>query len=195
MKRILISGTLLLISLFAMPQQAMPTDGLLGLFKLDGSVKEAEGHIKPGKIQGIKPAPDRFENQGKASSLAYDFKQNKRSFISIPLDVSPGKQPLLTITFWVQLNTSNMESGILYQSDNDWSRNDHYRGVYAERNNGFIHWTACAGSDGSLTGPEILAKSWTFIALVYDRDDQAMRMVVNDQVYSALQKCGTDIPA
>ncbi|MEI7491479.1 MAG: LamG-like jellyroll fold domain-containing protein [Bacteroidota bacterium] len=194
MKRILLSGILLLISVFAMPQQAMPTDGLLGLFKLDGSAKEADGHIKPVKIQGIKPAPDRFENQGKASSLAYDFNHNKRSYISIPLDISPGKQPLLTITFWVQLNTSNMESGILYQSDNDWSRNDHYRGIYAERSSGFIHWTGCAGSDGSITGPEILAKSWTFIALVYDRDNQAMRMVVNDQVYSSPAKMRDGYP-
>jgi len=194
MKRIFISGTLLLISLFVYSQQAIPTNGLLGFFKLDGSVKEADGHIKPGKVQGIKPAPDRFENQGKASSLAYDFKHNKRSFICIPLDISPGKQPLLTITFWIQLNTSNMASGILYQSDNDWSKTDHYRGIYAERNNGFMHWTACCGSDGSLEGPEILAKSWTFIALVYDRDNQAMRLIVNDQVFTSAAKMRDGYP-
>lgn len=194
MKKIFISCTLLFISLFSYTQQAIPSDGLLGFFKLDGSAKEADGHIKPPKIQGIKSAPDRFENQGKASSLAYDFKHNKRSFISIPLDISPGKQPLITITFWIQLNTSNMESGILYQSDNDWGGDVHYRGIYAERNSGFIHWTACAGSDGSLQGPEILAKSWTFIALVYDRDDQAMRFVVNDQVFSNASKMRDGYP-
>ena len=194
MKRIILSGLLLLASLFTLPQQAIPTDSLLGFFKLDGSAKEAEGRLKPGKSQGIKPAPDRFNNQGKASSLAYDFKHNKRSFISIPLDISPGKQPLLTITFWIQLNTSNMASGIIYQSDNDWSRNDQYRGIYAERSNGFVRWTACCGSDGSLAGPEILAKSWTFIAVVYDRDNQAIRLVVNDHVFSSAAKMRDGYP-
>jgi len=194
MKRFFISITLLLISLFAYPQQAIPTNGLLGFFKLDGSAKEADGHIKPGKMQGVKPANDRFGSQGKAISLAYDFRHNKRSFISIPMDISPNKQPFLSITFWIQLNTSNMESGILYQSDNDWSRSDYYRGIYAERNNGFVRWTACCGSDGSLEGPEILAKSWTFIALVYDRDDQAMRLVVNDQVFSSASKMRDGYP-
>jgi hypothetical protein len=194
MKRIILSGILLLASLFTLSQQVLPTDGLLGFFMLDGGAKESEGRLKPGKSQGIKPAPDRFENQGKASSLAYDFQHNKRSFISIPLDVSPGKQPLLTITFWIQLNTSNMASGILYQSDNDWSQTDHYRGVYAERDNGFICWTACCGGDGSLHGPEVLAKSWTFIALVYDRDDQAMRLVVNDQVFASAAKMRDGYP-
>ncbi|MCX6288048.1 MAG: LamG domain-containing protein [Bacteroidetes bacterium] len=194
MKRFFISTLLLLVSLFIYSQQAMPTDGLLGFYKLDGNSKEADGHIKPGKTQGIKPATDRFGNQGKAISLTYDLRHNKRSFISIPLDISPGKQPLLTISFWIQMNSSNLESGILYQSDNDWSQNDHYRGIYAERDNGLIRWTACCGSDGSLRGTEILAKNWIFIALVYDRDDQAMRLVVNDQVYSKAAKMRDGYP-
>ena len=194
MKRIPISIILLLISLFAYSQQTIPTDGLLGFFKLDGNAKEADGHFKPVKMQGVKPAPDRFENQGKASSLACDLRHNKRSFISIPLDISPNKQALLTISFWIQMNTSNIESGIMYQSDNNWSQNDHYRGIYTERNNGLIHWTACCGSDGSLHGPEILAKNWTFVALVYDRDDQVMRLVVNDQVFSSAAKMRDGYP-
>ena len=185
MKRIQISAILLLICLIAHPQQPIPDDGLMGFFKLDGNSREAEGHIKPGKIQGVKQATDRFGNQGKASSLYYDRQGYNKSYITIPLDINPNKQPLVTITFWIQMNTSNLSSGILYQSDNDWSQNNHYRGIYTERSDGFIRYTACCGSDGSLYGPEILAKKWTFIALAYDRDDQAMRMVINDQVYSS----------
>jgi len=185
MKRVLISITVLLLCMFAYTQQPMPVDGLLSYYQLDGNSKEADGRLKPGKMQGIKSAPDRFGNPGKASSLAYDFKGNKRSFITIPLDINPKKQPLLTITFWIQLNNSNLSSVILYQSDNDWSKNKYNRGIYTERDGGFMRWTACCGSDGTLSGPEVLAKNWVFIALVYDRDDQAMRMVVNDQVYSS----------
>ncbi|MEI6883689.1 MAG: LamG-like jellyroll fold domain-containing protein [Bacteroidota bacterium] len=188
MKRYSISIVLLLICSFVFSQQAIPADGLLGFFKLDGSSKETDGRIKPGKSQGVKPAADRFGNQGKASGLSYDFKKGKRSSISIPLDINQSKQPFLTVSFWICLNTSNMESGILYQSDNDWSQTDHYRGIYVEREGGLIKWTACCGSDGSLVGPEVLAKSWTFIALVYDRDDQALRMIVNDKVYASPAK-------
>ena len=185
MKRIYLVYILLFACSFAHPQQAPPTNGLLGFFKLDGNAKEAEGRISPGKQQGVKPAADRLGNHGKAVGLSYDLKTNKRSFISIPIDINRKNSPLLTITFWIQMNNSNLASGILYQSENEWSRTNYYRGVYVERNEGYLTWTACCGSDGALHGPLVLAKAWAFIALVYDRDDQAMRMVVNDQVYSS----------
>jgi hypothetical protein len=188
MKRLLLSAILLLVCSFAHPQQTIPDDGLLGFFNLDGNAKEAGGRLKNAKMQGVKPAQDRLGNAGKASSLYYDRKEYNKSYISIPIDINPKTHPLLTITFWINLNTSNISTGILYQSENDWSQNNHYRGIYTDREDGFIRWTACCGSDGALYGTEILAKNWTFIALVYDRDDQAMRMVVNDQVFSSAAK-------
>jgi hypothetical protein len=188
MKKVLLTAALLVIFLFAKSQQPMPSDGLLGYFRLDASAKESDGRIRTGKIQGTKPASDRFGNPGKASNLFYDRKNYNKSFISIPLDINPNKQPLLTVTFWIQLNNSNTGTGILYQSDKDWSKDKYSRGIFTERDGGFMRWTACCGSDGTLSGPEVLAKNWTFIALVYDRDDQATRLVVNDQVFSGPSK-------
>jgi hypothetical protein len=194
MKRILLSTTLLLLCLFSYNQQTMTADGLLGYYKLDGSAKEADGRIKTGKMQGIKPASDRFGNPGKSTSLFYDRKNYDKSFISIPLDINPNKQPLLTITFWIRLNNSNISTGILYQSDRDWSKDKYSRGIFTERDGNFMRWTACCGSDGSLSGSEVLAKNWVFIALVYDQDDQATRLVVNDQVYASASKMRDGTP-
>jgi len=185
MKRIILSFSLLLICSFAHPQQAVPVDGLLGFFKLDGNSREADGKVKQGKMKGAGPVADRFGNQGKATGLSYDFKTGKQSYISIPLDINPKAHPLLTITFWIRMNSSNTPSGILYLSDNDWSKTDYYRGLYVEREDGFIRWAACCGRDGNLYGPEILAQSWTFVSLVYDQPDQALRLVINDQVFSS----------
>jgi len=194
MKRVLISTISLLLCMLAYTQQPMPANGLLGYYKLDGNAKEADGKIKTGKMQGTKPAPDRFGIPGKAIGLMYDVKRYNRNFITIPLDINPNKQPLLTITFWIQMNNSNISSGILYQSDNDWSKDKYSRGIYTERDGNFMRWTACCGSDGSLAGSEVLAKNWVFIALVYDRDDQATRLVVNDQVYASASKMRDGAP-
>jgi len=188
MRRITLSVILFLVFCSAYSQQAVPTDSLLGFFRLDGGAKEANAKTKAPKSQGITPAADRAGNAGKAAGLSYDFKSGKRSFISIPIEISPNKHALLTITFWIRLNSSNNISGIVYNSDADWSNDKYYRGLFTEREDGLVRWKACCGSDGSLTGPEVLAKSWTFIALVYDRDDQAMRMVVNDQVFGSAAK-------
>src|SRR5512133_2074853 len=92
----------ILFSFMCLPahsQRAMPADSLVGFYKLDGNSKPAGGKAKPGKMQGVKPASDRFGDPGKACALSCDFKasNNKRSFISIPLDINPKKHPLLTI--------------------------------------------------------------------------------------------------
>jgi hypothetical protein len=188
MKRFVIQVFLLYCCLFVYSRPAVPDDSLLGYFRFDGTLKEARGVIKKGQMQGVSPAADRSGEPGKAIRLELDYKKNKQSFISIPFDINPGTHPFLTITFWIQMNVTNLSCGILHQGERGWRKDEDYRGLFTGMEDGMLHWKACCGSDGSLTGPEVIGKSWTFVALVYDRDDQATRMVVNDRVYASPSK-------
>jgi hypothetical protein len=172
----------------AYSRPAVPEDSLLGFFRLDGTLKEARGMIKKGTMQGVSPAADRSGEPGKAIRLELDYNKNKQSFISIPLDINPGTHPLLTITFWIQMNVTNLSCGILHQGERGSGKEEDFRGVYTGMEDGMLHWKACCGSDGSLSGPEVIGKEWTFVALIYDRDDQATRLVVNDQVFAGPSK-------
>jgi hypothetical protein len=177
---------LFLFSRLALPaQQAALAGGPEGLFNLDGNAREAEGKYKPGKLNSVKPAENRFGEQGKACSLILDNKKGKESCLYLPVNINQDKLPQITLTFWIRMNKSSQKSWVLTLYDNEYNQNDDYRGVYTHRSGDFYRWIACCGKDGSLDGPEVIAGSWTFIALVYDRDNQAMRMIVNDQVYAS----------
>jgi hypothetical protein len=59
------------------------------------------------------------------------------------------------------------------------------RGLYTRRTDEFYRWIACCGRDGELEGPEVVAGAWTFMALVYDQENQAFRWVVDDRIYAS----------
>jgi hypothetical protein len=165
-------------------QQAAPAEGLTAFFSLDGNAREAEGRFKQGKLSGVKTAEDRFGQAGKSLSLSLDYQKGKRSFFYLPVNINSDKLPLVTVTFWIRLNKSNQKSWILTLYDNEYNQTDDYRGLYTNRSGEFYQWVACSGKDGSLSGPELVAGRWTFIALIYDRDDQAVRLIVDDQVFA-----------
>ncbi len=177
---------LLILLRFVSPaQQASPSGEITGLFNFDGNAREAEGRFQPGKLGSAKPAEDRFGQSGKALAFTWDQLKGKKSVLYLPVNVNPDKMPMVTLTFWIRMNKSTQKSWILTLYDNEYNQTGDYRGLYTGRSGDFNCWMACCGKDGSLGGPELIARSWTFIALVYDRDDQAMRMVVNDQVFAS----------
>ncbi len=185
MRRTFVILLFFLFRLSLSAQQAATAGGLEGLFNLDGNAREAEGKYEPGKLKSVTPAENRFGEQGKACSLTLDIKKGKESCLYLPVNINPDKLPQLTLTFWIRMNKISQKSWVLTLYDNEYNQNDNYRGVFTNRSGDFYRWIACCGKDGSLDGPEVIAGSWTFIALIYDRDNQAMRMIVNDQVYAS----------
>jgi hypothetical protein len=180
---LIISGFLICLS--AHSRQPVSDGGGPGYFPLDGSTKEADGKGKPGKMIAVKAVADRFGQPGKALGLSFDYAKGKESRLYLPVNINPDKYPQLTLTFWIKMNRSNQKSWVITLFDNLYNQDSDFRGLYTRLNNGYYRYTACCGKDGLLEGEEVTAGNWTFIALVYDRDNQAMRLVVNDRVFAS----------
>lgn len=154
------------------------------VFHFDGGVKEASGKCGPVELKGTKFVADRNDKPGMALGLMYNLQKKKKSRAVVPVNINPDQMPFVTLVFWIRIGNNSQPSYILSLYDHQYRQEEAFRGLYIAREDDYYRWMACSGKDGSLEGPEVLSNRWTFIAMLYDRDNQAIRMVVDDQVFS-----------
>ena len=174
---------LLALPLLLQAQGRLPADGRIGCYPFDGNVREKGGN-RDGTARGIKPAVDRNGNPGKALLLRKEVRQGLATTVNLPVDAGPEKFPEFTLTFWFRPDASNRESDVFSISDNPSGHPERSRGLFLEKNGEVCRLALCCGKDGTLSGPDVVAGRWYFIAAVYDQQNQAARLIVDDEVFA-----------
>lgn len=152
-------------------------DSLVLHFPLNGNFAEKNQKILPGKVTMVKPASDRWGVEGGAIFLGGNAGEGAAS-VSLPVNISPGKYPEITLCFWIKANETYKSMTALSGG------NARLRGLFTDYSNGANRWSASAGKDGYIGGSPVLKDQWTFIALVYDADDEQARLIVNNEVFA-----------
>ncbi|MBK7212102.1 MAG: hypothetical protein IPH88_02150 [Bacteroidales bacterium] len=158
-----------------------PETKAISLFPLDGNGLNTIPGGGKAKIKGGKTVPSHDGTKAGAVEFSIDIKRYNSSERNIvfPVDISPAKFPKLTITAWVKASNVFRKMTILANSEDKYGR-----GVIIDKHDELYRWGVNCGKDGMLYGPP-LVDEWVFIALIYDDKNQAVRFVLNDQVYAS----------
>jgi hypothetical protein len=152
------------------------TNGLIAHYPLDGNAADVVGgHAGTMEGGGLRPAPDRLGRAGRA------LRFTNESYIDIPIDINAAEFPALTMCAWVLLE-GPANDGVVYQVlSHDDGGFDRSLGV--DHRGGGVGWSAFAGS-GDVLGSKIMTRKWTFLAVAYDQDAEAVTLYVNDKKFS-----------
>ncbi|MBL7904712.1 MAG: hypothetical protein JNL22_06795 [Bacteroidales bacterium] len=177
-----ISSSLILLSVFLLTSgfRALAenkSDSLVFHFPFNGNLSERNHKIKAGKSEKVKPATDRSGVADGAITFIRNTGEGAAA-ISLPVNISPERFPEITLCFWIKAEET-------YKSMTAVSGgNARLRGLTTDYSNGANRWSASAGKDGYIGGSPVLKDQWTFIALVYDADDEQARLIVNNEVFA-----------
>lgn len=157
----------------------IPTQGLVAYYPFDGDARDASGHENHGTVSGAWLTTDKFGNSGSA----YDF-DGVRSFIELPLCISPSVMPQATIVAWAKAEQVEHIATVLSNA-NSWPsrtiqmRHSPDRGAcWATNSNGF----------SSRVWHEVERGKWTFLAITYDQAAGKLRFQVDDQRFEYKSK-------
>lgn len=169
-------SVLLLVSGFRVKAESSG-DSLVYHFPLNGNLQEINQKTPARSGIKIQPALDRSGRQGGAITFSEKAGEGF-SEVSLPVNVSPEKFPEITFCFWIKANETFKSMTALSGG------NTRLRGLCTDYSNGANRWSASAGKDGYIGGSPVLKDQWTFIALVYDADDEQARLIVNNEVFA-----------
>ncbi|MBK9357879.1 MAG: hypothetical protein IPN08_10895 [Bacteroidales bacterium] len=155
----------------------IPVTGLSAHYPLDGNALEIKSDSLNGRSTGLRTGTDRSGNQGKAAAFIPRGNEGYGS-VTLPVDISPDKAPVITICFWIKANETYLKM-MPFRSGEKKTR-----GMLTEYINGAQRWTAGAGKDGLIAGPAVLKDQWTFVALIYDSPNEQARFIVNSEVFA-----------
>lgn len=98
--------------------------------------------------------------------------------ILLPFSIGTDTLRVMTLTVWVKVTSPNLTQPIL-QID----AQDPPRGLSIEREDGKAVWSMIVGDNEFLYGSPT-TDEWTFLVLVYDGKNQAVRFIVNNRVFA-----------
>jgi hypothetical protein len=167
-----------------LPVIAQGTDslknGLIGHYTFNATTIDQSGKGNNPKTTGVSLTKD---PAGIRNGVIL-FKQGKTSKIEIPVDISPSKLPVVTLTAWVKTTKTAVMTGIVGPREKTQSR-----GFLINYDDGKYYWAANCGSDDILNGPLAVVNEWTFLAVIYDQENQAIRFIANGQLFKQSAKC------
>lgn len=99
--------------------------------------------------------------------------------IVYPINISPNKFNQLTITAWVKVENCYRKMYVIGNGTEKYNR-----GLIVDSHDDMYRWGINCGKDGILYGPPS-TNEWTFIALIYDGKNQAVRLIVNNEVFAS----------
>jgi len=175
---------LFLFSFFFSYSQILKIDsGLVAFYPMNGKGTDESGNKKHGSLHTANAAADKDGNQRAATQFTVGKGMYKRGLWA-PVDINPSACPLLTVTAWIKTDKTYGHQDIITNGDKD-----NCRGIVIDKDDGDYHWSANCGKDGILHGP-LVTTEWVFVAVLYDQPDQAVRLIVNNQVYASPGRMG-----
>ncbi|NQV01879.1 MAG: hypothetical protein HQ542_04490 [Bacteroidia bacterium] len=184
MKKQLIFFVFLLLSFSLGYTQTLNLDsGLVVYYPMNGKGTDISGTKKHGPVHTGKSAPDRKGNQRAAIQFVEGKGMYKRGLWA-PVDINPSNYPLLTISAWIKTDKTYGHQNLIANGEKE-----RCRGLVIDKNDGEYRWSANCGVDGVLYGP-LVTTEWVFMAVLYDQANEAVRLIVNNQVYASRGKMG-----
>jgi hypothetical protein len=147
---------------------------LLAFYPFEGNAIDMSGNGRHGTLNGTPtPVAHGFEGQ------AYSF-NGTADYITIPLDISPGTYPRLTMGCWARTHAAWPPNQAVLSHDNGGF--DRYLGI--DYRGGGIGWSAFSGTGQVLGAVPPVLNAWTFLAVSYDQQAQTVRFQVDDMVFT-----------
>ena len=165
------------LNIFAQKTSGKNNEGLLLDLSFNNSFIDNSNTVPGIKPNNVKLIKDRY---GKENSAA-GFKEAD-SYINIPLNINPDKQPVITIILWAKIDDMRNKMAILSQDNGDYDRS-----VYVVDRRGAMF---CGKDERVLTGSQVAAGSWFFIAAVYNQSTADILLFVNGNVFKRKAKTG-----
>jgi hypothetical protein len=168
LKRILSVCLFFIIVAVSLPAAvSAATAGLVAYYPFDGDVQDHSGNGRHATntggtyIAGISGKAMRFDGQ---------------SFVSAPVNINPSVMPRMTMTAWVR---SARESGtVISQDDGGFDRT-----IDIDTRGGGVGWSCFSGSQGVVGYSKVALEAWTFLAAVYNQDEETVKLYVDDAVF------------
>lgn len=155
------------------PPAQVKLPALLAFFPFEGSPRDASGHGRYGILSGSPQLVAGYQGQ------AYSF-NGTSDFITVPLDLDPGKYPKLTMGAWVKPASIGGIRAILTHDDGGYDRQ-----IGLDTRGGGIGWSAFSGPAGGVLGvASAFLGKWTFVAVVYDQSAKTVRLQADDLVFT-----------
>jgi len=152
---------------------AIPTEGLVAYYPLNGNADDASGNDLHGIVNGPTPTTDKFGTRRSAMRF-----NGTTDHIRLPINTGPGAMPSVTMVAWVRSDRAG-EFG--YVISNDFMQRG--RSIRYRPRNDEGEWSARAPRFTSLIGDSALLGEWYFVAVVYDQPGNRITLHVNDNVY------------
>ena len=175
---------LLLFPFFLTYSQTLNLDsGLVAYYPMNGKGTDISSNKKHGPVHTGKAVSDRKGHSQSAIQFTAGKGMFKRGLWS-PIDINPSNYPTLTITAWIKTDKTYGHINLITNGDKEYCR-----GLVTDKNDGEYHWSANCGSDDILYGP-LVTTEWVFMAVLYDQPNEAVRLIVNNQVYAGRGRMG-----
>ncbi|MBN1198666.1 MAG: hypothetical protein JXA23_04875 [Bacteroidales bacterium] len=183
MKKHLLLLLLLFSFLIVHPQIQSLDSGLVAYYPMNGKGTDGSNHRKHGPLHSAKAVVDRNGTPRAATQFVQGKGIYKRGLWA-PVDINPSTYPVLTIAAWIKTDKTYGHKDLIANGDKEYCR-----GMVIDKDDGEYHWSANCGKDGILYGP-LVTTEWVFMAVLYDQPNQAVRMIVNNQVFASPGKMG-----
>jgi hypothetical protein len=155
-------ATFALCALMASSTVRASADGLLALYKFDGTLADSSGNGRTANDTGTPT----FTSGAPFGGRAIVFDGTGRAIVRAPLNISPAALPQLTMGAWVNASSvATPQYGIISNDDGDFDRT---LGIDTRPVSSGVVWSAFIG--GNVVGSvPIRTNKWYFIAVSYDQ--------------------------
>jgi len=178
---------LLLFSLLISYSQTVNLDsGLVAYYPMNGKGSDVSTNKKNGPVHTGKAASDRKGVSQSAIQFYAGTGMYKRGLWA-PIDISPSSYLKLTLTAWIKTDKTFGHQNLITNG-----QKENCRGFVIDKDDGEYRWSANSGSDDILYGP-LVTTEWVFMAVLYDQPNEAVRLIVNNQVYASRGKMGKGV--
>ncbi len=176
-----------LFSLFISYSQTVKLDsGLVAYYPMNGKGTDVSANRKHGPVHTGKATSDR----NGASQSAIQFFEGTGMYkrgLWAPIDISTSSCPKLTLIAWIKTDRTFGHQDLITNGEKNYCR-----GFVVDKDDGEYRWAANSGSDDILYGP-LVTTEWVFMAVLYDQPNEAVRLIVNNQVYASRGKMGKGV--
>ncbi len=148
---------------------------LVGFYHFnDQTVNDSSGNNNHGSLSANAPTftTDGFNGGG------IDFNGDFSSFLTLPVNISPSSNNVITMGGWFNVNTLAGVTGLMSQDDCCYDRS---LGIDT-RGGGGLTWSAFTGG-GVLGSTQVILNEWTFLAMRHDQATGDFTLDVNGVRY------------
>ena len=150
---------------------------LIAKYPLGANARDFSNNGNNGTLNNAVAVTDRNGASGKATH--FETKNNTYGNLKVPLNINPAKVPQLTIAFWIKFDRLLGSLHVLSMGDENKQRS-----LSTQLEDGYPVWRLGCGKRGEVCGSRITS-DWTFVAVVYDQPNGAVRLIINNEVFSS----------